>query len=95
MLHRDIKTLKDLGPELIYNDQLTGEPVMGIVGRVEQLNPNIVFVYIVSPYDKENDKIEPDGFRYKEIMIFDNRPQTEHGWHKNAIEAMGTSSLNR
>ena len=95
MLHRDIKTLKDLGPELIYNDQLTGEPVMGIVGRVEQVGPAVVFAYIMSPYDNENDKWEPDGFRYKEIMVFDDRPQTEHGWHKSAIEAMGTSPLNR
>ena len=95
MLHRDIRTIQDLGTEVIYNDQITGEPIMGIVGRVEQVGPKVVFVYIMSPYNDENDKYEPDGFRYKEIMVFDDRPQTEHGWHKSAIEAMGTSPLNR
>ena len=95
MLRRDISTLKDLGPELIYNDPLNGEPLTGIVGRVEYMNENTAFVYIISPYDDENDKVEPDGFRYRDIMVFDDRPDTEHGWHKDPIKAYSKSAINR
>lgn len=94
MLHRHISTLNQLGGELIYNDQITGEPVTGVVGRIEYIAPNVAFVYIVSPYQDENRK-EEDGFRYKDIMVFDDRPDTEFGWHKNTIEAMAKKPIER
>lgn len=93
MLHRSISKLSELGSEIMYNDQYTGEPLTGIVGRVEFIGPNAAMVYIISPYDKENDKNE-GGLRYKDIMIFDDRPSVEHGWYKNAIEAYGHKPVN-
>ena len=94
MIHRDINTLKDLGPEIVYPDAMTGERVNAVVGRVEYVNDKLAFVYTISPYDDENVHVE-DGFRYRDIIVFDDRPDTEHGWHKNPIEALAKNHLNR
>ena len=94
MIFMDINKLKDLGSEIMYNDSLTGEVVTGIVARVDKEDENTAFAYIVSPYNDENDKIE-GNLRYKEIIVFDNRPSTEHGWHRNPIQAMAKNPINR
>ena len=94
MLHRDIKTITSLGTEIIYLDESTGEQVSGVVGRVEYVDNNTAFVYIVSPYKDENVHME-DGFAYKEIMVFDNQPETVNGWHKNDTRARAKNYINR
>jgi len=94
MLHANIKNLDKLGNEIIYNDPLTGEVISGIIGKIEREAPNLAFVYIISPYEEENDKVE-GVFKFKDIMVFDDRPDTEHGWHKNSIIAQSKSYINR
>ena len=86
MLHRDIRTINELSTEVVYNDPLTGEVLIGVVGKVEYLNENTAFVYLMSPYDEQNNKVE-GNLRYRDIMVFDDRPENEHGWFKDAIKA--------
>ena len=94
MYHRNIKDLDKLGAEIMYNDQITGESISAIVGKIEKVDAHTTFVYTVSPYDDENTHID-NGFRFRDIIVFDDRPDTEHGWHKNAIEAAAKNPLNR
>lgn len=94
MIHRNIETIKELGQEMMYNDPMTGEAINAVVGRVEYVNNKLAFVYTVSPYNDENVHVE-NGFRYRDIIVFDDRPDTEHGWHKNPIEALSKNHLNR
>lgn len=90
MLHQHISQLKDIGNEIIYNDPVSGEVVSGLIGKIDR-EGNVAFVYIISPYDDENDKIEPiDGksiFKYKDIMVFDEFEDEMEGWMKNPIQA--------
>lgn len=94
MIHRDINEIGNLGNEIIYNDPISGEVLTGVVGRVEYLGPKVAFVYVISPYEERNNKIEA-GFKYSDIIVFDDRPDTEHGWHKDPIKAYSKSAINR
>ena len=84
MLHRDIATLDQLGSEIMYIDELTGETVAGIVMRVERMDEHTAFVYVASPYKDENVKVE-GNLQYKSIIVFDDRPNTINGWHQDTI----------
>lgn len=86
MLHGNIQYLKEIGNEIIYNDPKTGEIVSGLVGKIDYDDPNTAFVYIISPYDDENDKIE-GVFKYKDIMVFDNLPEQNNGWFLDGLAA--------
>ena len=81
MLHRDIATLDPNMKEIMYIDELTGETINGVVMKIEYINPNAAFVYV-----DENTKQE-DGFMFKDIIVFDNRPNQENGWYKDTILA--------
>lgn len=85
MYHYSYNDLQNLGNEIIYPDQYTGDIRSGIVLKVEHIAPRTAMVYVMSPYDEENDKLE-EGFRFKDIMVFDDRPNEENGWYKNGIE---------
>ena len=47
----------------------------------------IAFVYVKSFYEEENKHTDyfPNGqpFKYRDIIVFDDRPESEHGWHKD------------
>lgn len=86
MLHRDIATLDYNMKEIMYIDELTGETINGIVMKIEQVDKNTAFVYVASPYKDENTKQE-DNFFFKDIIVFDNRPNEENGWYKDTILA--------
>lgn len=94
MLHRDIRTLQEVGREIIYIDELTGETINGIVAYIEQVDPYTAFVYIASPYKDENNKRE-GNILYKDIMVFDNRPNTIEGWHQDVILGNYKSTPNK
>lgn len=90
MIHRDIKTLPKLGNEVIYIDELTMEELSGVVAKVEYLDKDTALAFIVSPYKEKNDKEEPGvngtpGFKYKDIICFDNLPNTIHGWNRDTV----------
>lgn len=91
MLHKHISQLKDVGSEIMYNDPITGEVVSGLIGRIDREGGNVAFVYIISPYDDENDKIEPidekSVFKYKDIMVFDEFGEEMEGWMRDPIKA--------
>lgn len=94
MYHKNIESIVDLGSEVIYVDESTGEKISGVVGRVEYLDSKTAFVYVVSPYDDENNH-EEDGFRYRDIIVFDDKPESINGWHKNETLARSKNYLNR
>lgn len=94
MYHKDIRTITQLGQEIIYVDENTAQKVSGVVGRIEYLDSNTAMVYVVSPYQDENIHVE-DGFAYRDIIIFDNQPETVEGWHKNDTLARSRNHLNR
>ena len=62
----------------------------GVIGRIDR-EGNVAFVYIISPYDDENDKIEPIDerriFKYKDIMIFDEFGEEMEGWMRDPMRA--------
>ena len=90
MLHKHISQLKEVWNEIIYNDPVSGEVVSGVIGRIDR-EGNVAFVYIISPYDDENDKIEPIDerriFKYKDIMIFDEFGEEMEGWMRDPMRA--------
>ena len=94
MYHKNIKDITQLGQEIIYIDESTGQKLSGIVGRIEYLNENTAFVYVVSPYKDENIHLE-GGFAYRDIIVFDEEPETQHGWHKNDTLARSKNWINR
>lgn len=87
MIHRNIKDINSLNGEISYIDADTGEVVNGVVGKIEYLDPVTAFVYVVSPYKEENTKTEPDGFAYRDIVVFDNKAEYDHGWYKDFVMA--------
>ena len=95
MYHRDIKEITQLGQEIIYIDESTAQKISGVVGRIEYADKNTAFVYVVSPYKDENIHTEQDGFAYKDIIVFDNQPETVNGWHKNDTLARSKNWINR
>lgn len=84
MYHRDIKTLPNLGKELVYIDEFTREERTGIVMKVEQIEPNVVFVYIASTRKEENDKVE-GTILYRDIFVFDDLPNEIGGFYKDTV----------
>lgn len=90
MYRRDYNELPQItiGSEIIYIDELSGEKNSGIVGFIEDMGEDlqVAFVYIISPYKNENVNIcEYNGINYKEIIVFDNVPNSMHGWHRDSI----------
>ena len=76
MYHRNISDLPQLTQEIMYLDQVTLEQKVGIVMYIEQLNPELAFVYVASPYKEEN--IHEDfGVLYKDIIVFDTLPNED------------------
>lgn len=88
MYHRNISTLPQLTQEVMYIDEITLEERVGIVMYIEQVNPELAFVYLASPYKKEN--IHEDfGVQYKDIMVFDNVPnEDESGVYRDPVLGM-------
>lgn len=84
MIKRDISTIDELGNEIIYIDEYTGERRSGIVMYKEIVDYNLAFIYVASPYKEENDK-EENGFKYRDIIVFDNIDNTLNGWHRDTI----------
>lgn len=76
--------------EIVYIDQGTGLESHGIIVGTEWLDQSTVFVYIASPYDEENNKVE-GNIRYKEIFVFDDKPNVmkaegkEGGWARDSM----------
>ena len=95
MYHMNIESITQLGQEIIYIDESTAQKLSGVVGRIEYLDSKTAFVYVVSPYNDENNKVEPDGFRYRDIIVFDDQPETVEGWHKNDTLARSKNWINR
>lgn len=86
MLVRDINTLPLLDKEIIYIDEKTGNKVSGIVMYKEIVNEHLAFVYVASPYKDEN--IHEDyGFKYKDIIIFDDKSNESNGWYRDSVLA--------
>lgn len=85
MYHRNIAELPQLTQEIMYLDEMTLEQKVGIVMYVEQVNPELAFVYIASPYKEEN--IHEDfGVQYKDIMVFDSIPnEDESGVYRDTV----------
>ena len=78
--------------EVLYIDEQTGLQVSGIVVGYDDSEPNVVFIYIASIYDDENNKIDENGVRYKDVFVFDNKPnlmkqypEDECGIYRDAI----------
>ena len=84
MIHRDINTLSSLQNELVYIDELTGDTITGIVMKKEMIGPNVCFIYVASPYQEQNTKQEGNMF-YKDIVVFDDRPNEENGILKDTV----------
>lgn len=88
MYHRHINELPEITQEIMYLDEMTLEQKVGIVMYVEQVNPELAFVYLASPYKEEN--IHEDfGVRYKDIMVFDNiKNEDESGVYRDSVLGM-------
>jgi hypothetical protein len=88
MYHRNIADLPQLTQEIMYLDQLTLEQKVGIVMYVEQVNPELAFVYVASPYKEEN--IHEDfGVLYKDIFVFDTLPnEDQSGVYRDPVLGM-------
>ena len=88
MYHRHINELPEITQEIMYLDEMTLEQKVGIVMYVEQVNPELAFVYLASPYKEEN--IHEDfGVRYKDIMVFDNiKNEDESGAYRDSVLGM-------
>lgn len=88
MYHRNINELPQVTKEVMYLDELTLEPRVGIVVFIEQVNDELAFVYLASPY-KEDNIHEDFGVMYKDIMVFDNIPnEDESGAYMDPIMGM-------
>lgn len=85
MYKRPYESLSELGKEIIYIDQKTGETCSGLVVKKETIGDRAVMVFVASPYDDENVHDEGDGIRYKEIFMFDDVPNDIHGWGRDPI----------
>ena len=88
MLHRSFDQLKELGNEIVYIDDKGMEERSGAVIKTDVDYENrIAFVYVKSFYEEENKYTDyfPNGqpFKYRDIIVFDDRPESEHGWHKD------------
>lgn len=87
MIHRDVRTLPELGNQIQYIDALSGDVVTAIVGRIERVSESRYFVFAVSPYKDENTKQEADGLVYRDIIVFDDQPEEVEGWRKDFVRA--------
>lgn len=70
---RELENIKNQ-KEVLYIDQQTGLQTSGIVVGYDDSEPGVVFIYIASIYDEENNKIDENGIRYKDIFVFDDKP---------------------
>ena len=84
MYLRPYEALEQLGNEIIYLDQITGQKRSGIIVGKERLSPTEVMVLVASPYDNENDKTE-GIIRYRDIFMFADIPNDVHGWGRDPI----------
>ena len=84
MYVRPYEALEQLGNEIIYIDQLSGEKRSGIVVGKEEIGERKVMVFVASPYDEENDKQE-GIIRYRDIIMFDDIPNDINGWGRDPI----------
>lgn len=101
MLHRHISQLPEVGDgiqnQVQYNDDITGELRYGFAHKIEWLDQNTAFVYIVDNDPNKNDKLEPafgnpgtpnfvPEFKYTDIMVFDDKPNNLNGWARDSIK---------
>lgn len=88
MYHRHIKDLPNITQEIMYLDEITLDQKVGIVMYIEQINPELAFVYLASPHKEEN--IHEDfGVFYKDIMVFDNIDnEDESGVYRDPVLGM-------
>lgn len=84
MYHRHISELSKLTKEIIYLDEITFEERVGIVLKIEQLHPNLAFVYVASTRKEDNDKIE-GNLQYRDIIVFDDKPNEIEWIYKDPV----------
>lgn len=84
MYLRPYESLQYLGNEIVYLDEITGEKRSGLVVGRETISEHTIMVFVASPYDDEN--IHQEGsIRYKDIFMFDEFPNDNHGWGRDPI----------
>ena len=84
MYVRPYEALEQLGNEIVYLDEMSGEKRTGLVVGKERIGEKAVMVFIASPYDNENDKQE-GMIRYRDIFMFDDLPNDINGWGRDSI----------
>lgn len=84
MYVRPYEALEQLGNEIVYLDEMSGEKRTGLVVGKERIGEKAVMVFIASPYDNENDKQE-GMIRYRDIFMFDDIPNDINGWGRDSI----------
>ena len=62
-----------IGSDVQYLDQNTYEPIDAKVVYMEQVGENVIFAYLASSDNTENNKSD-FGVKYKDIMVFDTLP---------------------
>ena len=81
-------------PIVELTDELQNTPIALMTSAVgyDDSEPDVVFIYIASIYDDENNKIDENGVRYKDVFVFDNKPnlmkqypEDECGIYRDAI----------
>lgn len=98
MIRRNIKDFDELiegNKEVIYIDEIDEKQKSAVAGKIEKLDENTIFVYLVSHYEEENVHEEPftmpDGsikkLKYCDIMVFDNVPNEIEGIVRDPIMA--------
>lgn len=84
MYVRPYESLRYLGDEIVYLDEITGEKRSGIVVGRETIAEQSVMVYVASPYEDEN--IHSEGaIKYRDIIMFDNYSNDIKGWGRDPI----------
>ena len=84
MYVRPYEALEQLGNEIVYLDEMSGEKRTGLVVGKKRIGEKAVMVFIASPYDNENDKQE-GMIRYRDIFMFDDLPNDINGWGRDSI----------
>jgi hypothetical protein len=84
MYVRPYEALEQLGNEIVYIDEMSGETRTGLVVGKERIGEKAVMVFIASPYDNENDKQE-GMIRYRDIFMFDDLPNDINGWGRDPV----------
>ena len=84
MYVRPYEALEQLGNEIVYIDEMSGEKRTGIVVGKERIGEKSVMVFVASPYDDENDKQE-GIIKYRDIIMFDDIPNDINGWGRDPV----------